>query len=40
MSGTSMATPIATGAALQIEQYFVQGYYPSGSKVQFSMLAI
>lgn len=30
-SGTSMATPLAAGAVEKIRQYFVQGYYPSGS---------
>jgi hypothetical protein len=32
MSGTSMATPLAAGAVEKIRQYFVQGYYPSGTK--------
>jgi hypothetical protein len=34
MSGTSMATPLAAGAAEKIRQYFKQGYYPSGVKGQ------
>lgn len=28
--GTSMATPVVTGMAAMIRQYFTQGYYPSG----------
>jgi hypothetical protein len=32
MSGTSMATPLAAGAVEKIRQYFIQGYYPSGTK--------
>ncbi|MBX3380634.1 MAG: S8 family serine peptidase [Phycisphaeraceae bacterium] len=28
--GTSMATPVVTGMAAIIRQYFTQGYYPSG----------
>jgi hypothetical protein len=28
--GTSMATPAVSGSALQIRQYYVDGYYPSG----------
>uniref|UniRef100_A0A7S1FXM9 subtilisin n=1 Tax=Corethron hystrix TaxID=216773 RepID=A0A7S1FXM9_9STRA len=31
--GTSMAAPGAAGAALLIRQYFIEGWYPSGSKV-------
>ncbi|KAL0491359.1 hypothetical protein AKO1_009876 [Acrasis kona] len=30
MSGTSMATAVAAGAATIIRQYFVDGFYPSG----------
>ena len=30
MSGTSMATPAAAGAAALVRQYFTDGYYPSG----------
>lgn len=33
MSGTSMATPVTAGHAIKVRQYFVQGYYPSGTKV-------
>jgi len=33
MSGTSMATPGAAGAALLIRQYFMEGWYPTGMKV-------
>ncbi len=32
-TGTSMACPGATGAAALVRQYFVDGYYPSGSPV-------
>ena len=28
--GTSMAAPIAAGAAVLVRQYFVDGYYPTG----------
>jgi hypothetical protein len=31
MAGTSMATPLVAGYAAIIRQYFVQGWYPSGS---------
>eukprot|EP00817_Percolomonadidae_sp_ATCC50343_P005548 CAMPEP_0117430754 /NCGR_PEP_ID=MMETSP0758-20121206/10307_1 /TAXON_ID=63605 /ORGANISM="Percolomonas cosmopolitus, Strain AE-1 (ATCC 50343)" /LENGTH=631 /DNA_ID=CAMNT_0005219117 /DNA_START=670 /DNA_END=2566 /DNA_ORIENTATION=- len=30
MQGTSMATPLASGAVGLVRQYFVDGYYPSG----------
>jgi hypothetical protein len=33
MSGTSMAAPLAAGAAERIRQYFVKGFYPSGAAV-------
>jgi hypothetical protein len=33
MSGTSMATPLAAGAAEKVRQYFVKGFYPSGDAV-------
>jgi len=32
MSGTSMATPNMTAATALIRQYFVDGYYPSGTR--------
>jgi subtilisin family serine protease len=32
LSGTSMATPIVAGAGALIEQYFKEGFYPSGVK--------
>jgi len=31
-AGTSMASPVASGTAALIRQYFVEGYYPSGVK--------
>ena len=34
LSGTSMATPIAAGAATLLRQYFVSGYYPTGTAVR------
>ncbi|CAM9140348.1 unnamed protein product, partial [Choristocarpus tenellus] len=30
MAGTSMATPVAAGAAALIRQFFLQGWYPNG----------
>ena len=30
--GTSMSTPTAAGSAVLIQQYFLEGWYPSGSK--------
>jgi len=33
MAGTSMATPVAAGNAALVRDYFVQGFYPTGSKV-------
>ena len=32
MAGTSMATPATTGILALAQQYFVDGYYPSGKK--------
>ena len=32
MSGTSMATPIASAASILIEQYFLEGFYPDGAR--------
>mmetsp|Transcript_38416 Transcript_38416/g.75086 ORF Transcript_38416/g.75086 Transcript_38416/m.75086 type:complete len:898 (-) Transcript_38416:234-2927(-) len=32
LSGTSMATPGVAGASLLIRQYFMDGFYPSGTK--------
>ena len=33
LTGTSMAAPLAAGAALLVRQYFVDGFYPSGRRV-------
>ena len=33
MAGTSMATPVLSGTAALVRQYFLEGYYPTGSKV-------
>eukprot|EP01083_Nonionella_stella_P222556 794033_1 len=30
LQGTSMATPVVSGTAAIIRQYFEQGYYPTG----------
>jgi hypothetical protein len=32
MAGTSMATPVTSGSSALIQQYFQEGWYPSGSK--------
>ena len=32
LQGTSMATPVVSGTAALIRQYFVDGYYPTGSR--------
>ena len=31
--GTSMATPAAAGACLLVRQYFIDGWYPTGTKI-------
>ena len=31
MRGTSMSTPLIAGAAALVRQYFLSGFYPSGS---------
>ena len=33
LTGTSMAAPLAAGAALLVRQYFVDGFHPSGRRV-------
>jgi hypothetical protein len=33
LSGTSMATPVAAGTTALIQQYFQDGFYPSGTQV-------
>jgi hypothetical protein len=33
MSGTSMASPAATGMAALVRQYYTDGFYPTGAKV-------
>ena len=33
LQGTSMATPLAAGAAAQVRQYLVDGYHPTGAAV-------
>ena len=32
MAGTSMATPVVSGTAALVRQYFEEGYYPGGAK--------
>lgn len=32
LAGTSMSTPVTAGFALKIRQYFILGYYPSGTR--------
>ncbi len=32
-SGTSMSTPITAGSTALLRQYFIDGFYPSGSKI-------
>ena len=34
LQGTSMATPVVSGTAAIIRQYFAQGYYPTGIKTE------
>ena len=36
IAGTSLATPVAAGAATIARQYFRDGYYPSGRRSQHS----
>jgi hypothetical protein len=36
--GTSMATPIVASSVILIRQYFVDGFYPTGSKVCSQLL--
>jgi subtilisin family serine protease len=33
LAGTSMATPVVSGSAALVRQYFEQGFYPTGEKV-------
>ena len=33
MAGTSMATPVTSGSAALVRDYFAQGFYPTGTKV-------
>ncbi|GMI38814.1 hypothetical protein TeGR_g13533, partial [Tetraparma gracilis] len=33
MAGTSMATPVAAGTAALVRDYFMQGFYPTGSRL-------
>jgi len=39
LQGTSMATPVVSGTAAIIRQYFEQGYYPSGKKNESDIYA-
>ena len=34
MAGTSMATPVTSGSAALVRDYFMQGFYPTGTKVR------
>jgi len=38
MAGTSMATPVTSGTAALVRQYFVEGYYPTGVKTSANAL--
>ena len=33
LSGTSMATPLTASMAVLVRQYFIRGFYPTGSNV-------
>lgn len=37
-SGTSQAAPYVAGLALLVRQFFMEGYYPTGSKIPFNTL--
>ena len=39
MAGTSMATPVTSGAAALVRQYFVEGFYPTGSAVNANKMS-
>ncbi|GMH68510.1 hypothetical protein TL16_g04950 [Triparma laevis f. inornata] len=39
MAGTSMATPVTSGNAALVRDYFVQGFYPTGTKVNANSLS-
>jgi subtilisin family serine protease len=38
LQGTSMATPVVSAAAAIIRQYFEQGFYPTGEKVEANIV--
>ncbi len=38
LQGTSMATPVISAGAAIIRQYFMQGYYPTGAKVEANII--
>ncbi len=38
LQGTSMATPVVSATAAIIRQYFMQGYYPTGVKVEANII--
>ncbi|GMH92511.1 hypothetical protein TrST_g7240 [Triparma strigata] len=39
MAGTSMATPVTSGSAALVRDYFMQGFYPTGTKVAANSLS-